>query len=210
MIRYFTFSFFLFLAAIFVLTSCNKDKDSNPAETEDRMHWSFKLDTWNKNVDCHELTFCQTKDERPAKYDSTISYFNHSFSSASTSATLFFSFPVDSAALVAMTSKKYAIQTYSFTADSSNIGGFAMSIPREEKFVSNSYGNKLYTEARLNTDISKYFHKVEKVSYIKSDLNWAYFQVKGSYNMNMYIPNDTTYVRPLSGEYLFRFKAMRK
>ena len=158
------------------ISSCKKDNntlDTNPAQVDNALHFSFKTTDWEKKVDCSHLDlFGDLKNE------TTLSVW---IPSASTNATFIFNYPSNySQMILANNLKKYAINDFA----SYEFIPFTLSLKlpltngSTERLISNTgFSDNEYCE-------------ITEIKYLKSTDENAQFAVKGKYSLKARVLNN--------------------
>ena len=171
-------------------SSCSKEtsSDSSSINSSDRLHFSFKTPDWERWVNC-ELDFPVI-----ALNDSTNVI---SFSSASTKASLFFSYPKDSSKIVNNRElKRFKIKSFS---DNDEPFQFSQKLPLNENSLDDSTTKLVSNEGFSETE----YNEVVEVKYIRSELNNAVFRVKCIYKLNARIISTPEISKPVTGTFTF-------
>lgn len=171
-------------------SSCSKEtsSDSSSINSSDRLHFSFKTPDWERWVNC-ELDFPVI-----ALNDSTNVI---SFSSASTKASLFFSYPKDSSKIVNNRElKRFKIKSFS---ENDEPFQFSQKLPLNENSLDDSTTKLVSNEGFSETE----YNEVVEVKYIRSELNNAVFRVKCIYKLNARIISTPEISKPVTGTFTF-------
>jgi hypothetical protein len=168
--------------------SCSKEMNSENYSNSDALHFSFKTPDWERWVNC-ELDF-----EPITLNDSTNII---AFSSASTNASLCFTYPKDSSKIVNNRElKRFKIKSY---YDNNEPFQFSQKLPLNQNSL-----NDLTTKLVSNEGFSETeYNEVTEVKYIKSETNNAVFRVKCNYKHNARIISTPEISKPVSGTFTF-------
>lgn len=188
------------------LVACEKGSDENPDNNKEpdkgpvigngngvdnTLHMAFKTPDWERKIDCTHL------DLDPIGLNDSTSYV--SATSASTSETFYFSFPKDSSAMVKPSNiKKYQIVV---TGDNKRPFEFSQKLP-----VTAGVQNKLISTEGLT---SSSYNEVVEIKYAGVKGNYAQFQVKCRYSMNMYEALNENNKKLVTGTFHFKVKTTR-
>lgn len=185
------------------LAACKKDGDGDKKDADlgpvigngdgvdNTLHLAFKTPDWERKIDCTHL------DLEPIGLNETTSYV--SATSASTNETFYFSFPRDSSAMVKPANiKKYAIVV---TGSHSSPFEFSQKLP-----VTAGGQSKLISEAGLSASS---YNEVVQIKYTGRSGNFAQFQVKCKYSMNMYEAANESNKKVVTGTFNFKVKTKR-
>ena len=171
-------------------SSCSKEtsSDSSSSNSTDRLHFSFKTPDWERWVNC-ELDFPVI-----ALNDSTNVI---SFSSASTKASLFFSYPKDSSKIVNNRElKRFKIKSFS---ENDEPFQFSQKLPLDQNSLDDSTTKLVSNEGFSETE----YNEVTEVKYIRSEVNNAVFRVKCIYKLNARIISTPEISKPVTGTFTF-------
>ena len=171
-------------------SSCSKEtnSDSSSGNSSDRLHFSFKTPDWERWVNC-ELDFPVI-----ALNDSTNVI---SFSSASTKASLFFSYPKDSSKIVNNRElKRFKIKSFS---ENDEPFQFSQKLPLDQNSLDDSTTKLVSNEGFSETE----YNEVVEVKYIRSEVNNAVFRVKCIYKLNARIISTPQISKPVTGTFTF-------
>jgi hypothetical protein len=180
----------LSIPIVLISSSCSKEtnSDSSSSNSSDRLHFSFKTPDWERWVNC-ELDFPVI-----ALNDSTNVI---SFSSASTKASLFFSYPKDSSKIVNNRElKRFKIKSFS---ENDEPFQFSQKLPLNENSLDDSTTKLVSNEGLSETE----YNEVVEVKYIRSELNNAVFRVKCIYKLNARIISTPEISKPVTGTFTF-------
>ncbi len=180
------FSFLLLIIG----SSCSKEtsSDSSSSNSSDRLHFSFKTPDWERWVNC-ELDFPVI-----ALNDSTNVI---SFSSASTKASLYFSYPKDSSKIVNNRElKRFKIKSFS---ENDEPFQFSQKLPLDQNNLEDPTKKMVSNEGFSASE----YNEVAEVKYIRSELNNAVFRVKCIYKLNARIISTPEVSKPVTGTFTF-------
>jgi hypothetical protein len=173
---------------LFIGYSCSNETSSESTNNSDALHFSFKTPDWERWVKC-ELDF-----EPITLNDSTNIL---SFSSASTNASLCFSYPKDSSKIVNNRElKKFKIKSY---LDNDAPFQFSQKLPLNQNSLNDLTTKLVSNEGFSDTE----YNEVTEVKYIKSEINNAVFRVKCNYKLNARIISTPEISKPVSGTFTF-------
>lgn len=163
----------------------------NGGAVDNTLHMAFKTPDWERKIDCTHL------DLDPMGLNDSTSYV--SATSASTNETFYFSFPRDSSAMVRTSNiKKYKIVV---TGDNKRPFEFSQKLP-----VTAGVQSKLISTEGLT---SSSYNEVVEIRYVGSQGNYAQFQVKCRYSMNMYEALNESNKKLVTGTFHFKVKTKR-
>lgn len=158
-------------------------------------HFSFKTPDWDRYVNCR-LDF-----DAIALNDSTNVI---AFDSASTNASLCFSYPKDSSEIVKnRTQKKYGIKSY---FDNDEPFQFSLKLPLNKKSIDDVSKRLISNASTSKTE----YNKVVEVKYIKSEPKHAVFMVKCMYNLKARVASAPKISKPVSGSFTFLVRTSKK
>lgn len=187
------------IMVVFMFFSCTKSdvstENNNNLVSED-LHFSFKTPDWERYVNCNDLTF-----DGNFVNDSTSSF---SFSSQSTNATVCFSYPKDSSKIV----KTKLLKSHKIKEIYYNDEPFQFSLKLD--LDANHIGTSDKRMGSSDGSSATEYNQVTEIKYIGSDKNNATFRVKCKYEMKMYLFNDPTTIKPVSGNFTFNVKTTKK
>lgn len=187
----------LFLLALFVCSSYTKGprSESSSIHANDQTHFSFKTPDWNGYVPC-KLDF-----EAIALNDSTNVI---AFDSASTNASLCFSYPKDSSEIV----KNRELKRYKIKSHFENNAPFQFSLKLPlNKASLDDLTNRLVSNAGFS---ASEYNEVTEVKYMKSEPNYAVFRVKCNYKLNARIIDTPKLSKPVTGTFTFLVRTSKK
>jgi hypothetical protein len=119
------------------------------------------------------------------------------FSSASTNASLCFSYPKDSSKIVNNRElKRFKIKSY---YDNNEPFQFSQKLPLDQNSLDDSTTKLVSNEGFSETE----YNEVTEVKYIRSELNNAVFRVKCIYKLNARIISTPEISKPVSGTFTF-------
>jgi len=168
--------------------SCSKDMNSENYSNSDALHFSFKTPDWERWVNC-ELDF-----EPITLNDSTNII---AFSSASTNASLCFTYPKDSSKMLNNRElKRFKIKSY---YDNNEPFQFSQKLPLNQNSLNDLTTKLVSNEGFSDTE----YNEVTEVKYIKSETNNAVFRVKCNYKLNARIISTPEISKPVSGTFTF-------
>jgi hypothetical protein len=180
----------LFFLVLFFCSSYTKGPSSefSSNNSSDQLHFSFKTPDWNGYIPC-KLDFAAI-----ALNDSTNVI---AFDSASTNASLCFSYPKDSSQIVKNRAlKRYKIKSY---FENNAPFQFSLKLPSNKNCLDDMtkrlISNASFSEAEYN--------EVAEVKYLKSESNYAVFMVKCNYKLNARIIDTPKISKPVSGTFTF-------
>jgi hypothetical protein len=180
----------LSIPIVLISSSCSKEtnSDSSSSSSRDLLHFSFKTPDWERWVNC-ELDFPII-----SLNDSTNVI---AFSSASTNASLCFSYPKDSSKIVNNRElKRFKIKSY---YDNNEPFQFSQKLPLDQNSSDDSTTKLVSNEGFSETE----YNEVTEVKYIRSELNNAVFRVKCIYKLNARIISTPEISKPVSGTFTF-------
>lgn len=158
---------------------------------DNTLHLAFKTPDWERKIDCTHL------DLNPLNLNDSTSYV--SATSASTNETFYFSFPRDSTAMVRPSNiKKYLIAV---TGGNKRPFEFSQKLP-----VTAGAESKLISSEGLTASS---YNEVVEIKYIGVQGNFAQFQVKCRYSMNMYEASNESNKKVVTGTFNFKVKTTR-
>jgi hypothetical protein len=180
----------LFLLVLFICSSYTKGpgSESLTSISSDQLHFSFKTPDWNGYVPC-KLDF-----DAIALNDSTNVI---AFDSASTNASLCFSYPKDSSAIV----KNRQLKRYKIKSHFENNAPFQfyLKLPSDKNSL-DDLTKRLFSNAGFS---ETEYNEVAEVKYLKSEPNCAVFIVKCNYKLNARIAATPKLSKPVSGTFTF-------
>jgi len=180
----------LFILVLFICSSYTKgpSSESSSINTDDQTHFSFKTPDWNGYVPC-KLDF-----EAIALNDSTNVI---AFDSASTNASLCFTYPKDSSEIV----KNRELKRYKIKSHFDNYAPFQFSLklPSNKKSM-DDLTKRLVSNAGFS---ATEYNEVTEVKYLKSEPHYAVFRVKCNYKLNARIISTPKLSKPVSGTFTF-------
>jgi len=186
------FFFVLFICSSYTIRPSAKASLSN---SSDRLHFSFKTPDWDGYVNC-KLDF-----EAIALNDSTNVI---AFDSASTNASLCFSYPIDSTEIVkSQNLKKYEIKSH---FDNDAPFQFSLQLPLNKASL-DDLNKRLVSNAGFS---ETEYNEVTEVKYLKSESNHAVFRVKCNYKLNARITSTPKMSKPVSGTFTFLVRTSKK
>ena len=180
----------LFILVLFICSSYTKGprSEASSINTNDQTHFSFKTPDWNGYVPC-KLDF-----EAIALNDSTNVI---AFDSASTNASLCFTYPKDSSAIV----KNRELKRYKIKSHFENNAPFQFSLKLPyDKNSLDDLTKRLFSNAGFS---ATEYNEVAEVKYIKSEPHYAVFRVKCNYKLNARIIATPKLSKPVSGTFTF-------
>ena len=180
----------LFFPILLIVSSCSKEtsSDSSSSNSTDRLHFSFKTPDWERWVNC-ELDFPVI----PLNDSTNVI----SFSSASTKASLCFSYPKDSSKIVNNRElKRFKIKSF---PENDEPFQFSQKLPLNENSLDDSTTKLVSNEGFSETE----YNEVVEVKYIRSELNNAVFRVKCIYKLNARIISTPEISKPVTGTFTF-------
>lgn len=180
----------LFFPILLIVSSCSKEtnSDSSSSNSTDRLHFSFKTPDWERWVNC-ELDFPII----PLNDSTNVI----SFSSASTKASLFFSYPKDSSKIVNNRElKRFKIKSFS---ENDEPFQFSQKLPLDQNSFDDLTKKLVSNEGFSETE----YNEVVEVKYIRSELNNAVFRVKCIYKLNARIISTPEISKPVTGTFTF-------
>lgn len=180
----------LFFLVLFICSSYTKGPSSefSSNNSSDQLHFSFKTPDWNGYVPC-KLDFAAI-----ALNDSTNVI---AFDSASTNASLCFTYPKDSSEIVKNRElKRYKIKSH---FDNDAPFQFSLKLPLDKNSLDDLTKRVVSNEGFSETE----YNEVTEVKYIKSETNNAVFRVKCNYKLNARIIATLEMSKPVSGTFTF-------
>ncbi|NRF39125.1 hypothetical protein [Pedobacter foliorum] len=174
----------------------NNEPDKGPVignggGVDNTLHMAFKTPDWERKIDCTHL------DLNPIGLNDSTSYV--SATSASTNETFYFSFPKDSSAMVKPSNiKKYQIVV---TGRNKKPFEFSQTLP-----ITAGSQTKLTSSEGLT---SSSYNEVVEIKYTGVKGDFAQFQVKCRYSMNMYESQNESNKRLVTGTFHFKVKTTR-
>ena len=180
---------FVTILLIFFYSCTPGSSDEISSNTSaDRLHFSFKTPDWERWVNC-ELDF-----EPIALNDSTNII---AFSSASTNASLCFTYPKDSSKIVNNRElKRFKIKSYNENEEPFQ---FSQKLPLDQNSLNDLTKKLVSNEGFSDTE----YNEVTEVKYVKSETNNAVFRVKCNYKLNARIISTPEISKPVSGTFTF-------
>ena len=185
-------------ALAFGLTACfgSDDKKDDPTPSNgvsDSLHFAFKTPDWERTIDCERLSL-------PFATSNNVAY--ASATSASTNSTFYLTYPRDSSAIVAAANlRRYPIATFG-----NNTAPFELS---HKLPLTDGSAVRLVSQAGSGADA---YNEIVEVKYAGREGNYALFNVKGRYQMQMteLNGNSSAAPRPVSGTFRFRLRTLRR
>jgi hypothetical protein len=172
---------------LFFGVSCKKEMSTDNASNSDALHFSFKTPDWERWVNCELLDF-----EPITLNDSTNIL---AFNSASTNASLCFTYPKDSSKMLNNRElKRFKIKSY---YDNSEPFQFSLKLPLNQNSLNDLTKKLVSNEGFSDTE----YIEVTEVKYIKSEANNAVFRVKCNYKLNARIISTPEISKPMSGTF---------
>ncbi|PJJ59339.1 hypothetical protein [Hymenobacter chitinivorans] len=180
------------------LASCfedGKENDPSPSQTvSESLHFAFKTPDWERHIDCTALNLgFSTVSTKVAYVGAT---------SASTSASFYFTYPADSSTLVQPSALgKYAIGEYQ-----DNSGAYELS--HKVPTTDGSSGRLVSLAGKADNS----YNEILAVKYVGHEGKYSLFEIKARYQMQMQeILNGTRgVIKPVSGSFKFRVRANAK
>ncbi len=163
----------------------------NGGTVDNTLHMAFKTPDWERKIDCTHL------DLDPIGLNDSTSYV--SATSASTNETFYFSFPRDSSAMV----RSSNIKKYDITRVGANKKPFEFS---QTLPINAGSTTKLVSLAGSATDS---YNEVLEIKYTGVKGNYAQFQIKCRYSMNMQETLNESNKKLVTGTFHFKVKAKR-
>lgn len=188
-------SFFFFV--LFICSSYTKRPSAKGSlnKPSDQLHFSFKTPDWDGYVNC-KLDF-----EAIALNDSTNII---AFDSASTNASLCFSYPKDSSEIVKNRNlKKYEIKSH-FGNDAPF--QFSLKLPFNKNSL-DDLTKRLVSNAGFS---ATEYNEVTEVQYLKSEPKYTVFRVKCNYKLNARITATPKMSKPVFGTFTFLVRTSKK
>ena len=187
---------FLGLALASGLTACfgdEKKDDPSPNGVSNSLHFAFKTPDWERTIDCERL-------DLPYLSSSTVAY--ASATSASTNSTFYLTYPQDSSKMVAASN----LRRYPITTFAASTAAFELS---HKLPLTDGSSVRLVSQAGSGADA---YNEIVAVQYAGRSGNYALFNVKGRYLMQMVEINGNTSApgRAVSGTYHFRLRTLRR
>lgn len=174
--------------------SCTESSDST-GTVSDNLHLAFKTPDWERNIDCTLL------DLTPMVInDST---FGVGAMSASTRESFFFTYPRYSSKIV---SPKY-LRKYKIVAGDDNNAPFQFSqiLPLNANSLDDDSKKLISFEGFSASE----YNQVIEVKYLSSETNYDVFRVKCKYEMKMYLPLTPDVIKPVSGTFTLKIRALK-
>ncbi|WP_310559925.1 hypothetical protein [Flavobacterium sp.] len=190
---------FTIISATMLLFSCSggetTDDTTNPTTVSDNLHLAFKTPDWERNIDCTLL------DLTPTVYnDST---YGVSATSASTKETFCFTYPKYSSKIV---NPKYLKKHKVMSIYDNNVPfQFSQKLPLNENSLDDLSKKLVSSEGFSATE----YNQVIEVKYLSSEANYDVFRVKCKYEMKMYLPATPDVIKPVSGTFTFKIRALK-
>ncbi len=187
----------IFILVLFICSFNTKGPNSeySSSNSSDQLHFSFKTPDWNGYVPC-KLDFAAI-----ALNDSTNII---AFDSASTNASLCFSYPKDSSEIV----KNRELKRYKIKSHFENNAPFQFSLKLPcNKNSLDDLTKRLISNAGFS---ATEYNEVSEVKYLTSEPNYAVFRVKCNYKLNARIIATPKLSKPVSGTFTFLVRTSRK
>ncbi|ATP58051.1 hypothetical protein CPT03_17040 [Pedobacter ginsengisoli] len=163
----------------------------NGGAVDNTLHMAFKTPDWERKIDCTHL------DLDPIGLNDSTSYV--SATSASTNETFYFSFPRDSSAMV----RSSNIKKYDITRVGANKKPFEFS---QTLPINAGSTTKLVSLTGSGTDS---YNEVLEIKYTGVKGNYAQFQIKCRYSMNMQETLNESNKKLVTGTFHFKVKTKR-
>jgi len=163
----------------------------NGGAVDNTLHMAFKTPDWERKIDCTHL------DLDPVGLNDSTSYV--SATSASTNETFYFSFPRDSSGMV----RPSNIKKYDITRVGANKKPFEFS---QTLPINAGSTTKLVSLASSGTDS---YNEVLEIKYTGVKGNYAQFQIKCRYSMNMQETLNDSNKKLVTGTFHFKVKTKR-